>query len=47
MDPETFGFPDWIPGVFTEGFRNWVGLFVFLALAAFLYWDARKAKADA
>jgi len=25
---------------------NWLGLFVFLALAAFLYWDAVKAKAE-
>jgi putative OPT family oligopeptide transporter len=42
VDPETFGFHAWFPGIFTEGFRNWVGLAVFLALAAFLYWDARK-----
>jgi putative OPT family oligopeptide transporter len=47
IDPEAFGFPSWFAGTFTEGFRNWVGLFVFVALAAFLYWDAHKAKAEA
>ena len=46
VDPEGFGFPAWIPGFFTEERRNWIGLFVFCALAAFLYWDARKAKAS-
>lgn len=30
----------------SEGFRNWAGLFVFAALAAFLYWDSCKAKAE-
>ncbi len=29
----------------SEGLMNWTGLFVFLALAAFLYWDSCKAKA--
>jgi hypothetical protein len=47
IDPETFGFHHWFAGIFTEGFRNWVGLLVFCALAAFLFWDARRAKADA
>jgi len=28
------------------GFMNWTGLFIFLALAAFLYWDSCKAKAE-
>lgn len=44
---EGFGFSSWMPGIFTEGFRNWVGLLVFLALSAFLYWDANKAKPEA
>jgi len=43
-DPEAFGFAAWAPGLFTEGFRNWLGLAVFLALAAFLYWDARRVE---
>ncbi len=43
-DPETFGFAALAPGLFTDGFRNWAGLAVFLALAAFLYWDARRVK---
>jgi putative OPT family oligopeptide transporter len=43
-DPETVGFAAWAPGLFTEGFRNWLGLAVFLALAAFLYWDARRVE---
>ncbi|MGC8763556.1 MAG: OPT family oligopeptide transporter [Acidobacteriota bacterium] len=43
-DPEAFGFAAWAPGLFTEGFRNWLGLAVFLALAAFLYWDARRQE---
>ncbi len=47
VNDETFGFSVWMPTVFTDGMRNWLGLFVFLALAAFLYWDARKAKAEA
>jgi putative OPT family oligopeptide transporter len=47
VNDETFGFSVWMPSVFTEDMRNWVGLLVFLALAAYLYWDARKAKADA
>jgi putative OPT family oligopeptide transporter len=46
VSEETFGFQAWVPGLFTDGFRNWAGLVVFLALAAFLYWDARTAKAD-
>lgn len=46
VSEETFGFQAWLPGLFTEGFRNWAGLVVFLALAAFLYWDARKAKVE-
>ncbi len=46
MDPDKFGFSTWVPGLFTEGFRNWVGLLVFLALSAFLYWDANKAKTE-
>jgi len=28
------------------GLPNWLGLFVFIALAAFLYWDATKAKVE-
>jgi putative OPT family oligopeptide transporter len=47
LDPDKFGFGEWFPGVFTPGFQNWIGLFVFVALAAFLYWDARRAKVDA
>jgi uncharacterized oligopeptide transporter (OPT) family protein len=43
-DPEAFGLAAWAPGLFTEGFRNWLGLAVFLALAAFLYWDARRVE---
>lgn len=43
-DPEAFGFAAWAPSLFTEGFRNWLGLVVFLALAAFLYWDARRQE---
>ncbi len=31
--------------IFGDNFRNWLGLFIFLGLAAFLYFDARKAKA--
>ncbi len=31
---------------FSESAQNWAGLVVFLLLAAFLYWDARRAKAD-
>ncbi len=46
VSDEGFGFSAWMPGIFTEGLRNWVGLFVFLALAAFLYWDANKAKPE-
>ncbi|OGH72084.1 MAG: hypothetical protein A3I93_03775 [Candidatus Magasanikbacteria bacterium RIFCSPLOWO2_02_FULL_43_22] len=34
----TFGFSDHV--------RNWLGLAVFLVLAAFLYWDSRRAKAN-
>jgi putative OPT family oligopeptide transporter len=30
----------------SEGFRNWVGLLVFLGLAFFLYWDSKKAKVE-
>jgi hypothetical protein len=26
--------------------KNWVGLFVFVAMSAYLFWDARRAKAD-
>ncbi len=44
QDPETFGFAAWSPALFTEGFRNWMGLAVFLGLAAFLYWDARREE---
>jgi len=29
-----------------EGLRNWLGLIIFLALAAFLYWDSCKARAE-
>jgi putative OPT family oligopeptide transporter len=43
---DDFGLPSWLPGLFTEGFRNWVGLAVFILLACFLYWDARKAKPE-
>ncbi len=46
VDPDTFGFQSWLPGVFTPGFQNWLGLIVFLGLATFLYVDARKAKAE-
>jgi putative OPT family oligopeptide transporter len=30
----------------SEGFKNWLGLFVFLALATWLYWDSKRAKAE-
>lgn len=30
----------------TEGFRNWLGLLVFLGLAYFLYWDSKKAEVE-
>jgi hypothetical protein len=46
VNDETFGFSAWMPGVFTDGMRNWLGLAVFMALAAFLYFDARKAKVE-
>jgi len=46
VNDETFGFTAWMPGVFTDSVRNWLGLGVFLALAAFLYWDANRAKAE-
>jgi putative OPT family oligopeptide transporter len=29
-----------------ESAKNWVGLLVFVALGAFLFWDARKARAE-
>lgn len=44
VNDETFGFAAWMPGLFTESFRNLVGLAVFLALAGFLFWDARREK---
>jgi len=44
IDADTFGFSSWYPNVFTPGMQNILGLIVFLALAAFLYWDAHKAK---
>lgn len=47
VNDETFGFTAWMPDVFTADRTNWLGLLVFLALAAFLYWDARKAQAEA
>ncbi len=30
----------------SESFTNWLGLAVFLGLGAFLFWDARRAKAE-
>ena len=46
VNDETFGFSVWMPGVFSDGMRNWLGLAVFMALAAFLYFDARKARVE-
>ena len=46
-DVDNFGFAAWMPNLFTPERQNWLGLFVFIALAAFLYWDAKKAKVDA
>ncbi len=46
LDPEKFGMGEWFPGVFTPGFQNWIGLVVFMGLAAFLYYDARKARPE-
>lgn len=31
---------------FGDNFRNWLGLIVFAVLAAFLYWDSCRAKAE-
>jgi putative OPT family oligopeptide transporter len=41
---KTLGFVP--PPFLAEGVRNWLGLFVFLALATWLYWDSKKAKAE-
>ncbi len=46
MDADKFGMGDWFPNVFTPGLQNWLGLVVFMGLATFLYWDARKAKLE-
>jgi putative OPT family oligopeptide transporter len=44
INPEKFGFHEWFPNLFTAGLQNWLGLLVFLALCAFLYWDSCRAK---
>jgi putative OPT family oligopeptide transporter len=41
---KTLGFDP--PPFLAEGVRNWLGLFVFLGLATWLYWDSKKAKAE-
>ena len=46
VNDETFGFSVWMPSFFTDGMRNWLGLVVFMGLAAFLYFDARKARVE-
>lgn len=44
---------EWIGGTpragnaaYLDGLGNWIGLFVFVALALFVYWDARRARAE-
>ena len=31
---------------YLDGSGNWIGLLVFFALSAFVYWDARRARAE-
>jgi putative OPT family oligopeptide transporter len=44
---ESMGHPAEEPSAeYLDGWGNWIGLAVFLALSTYLYWDARRAKAE-
>jgi hypothetical protein len=44
---EWMGSPAGAPNpAYLDGLGNWVGLLAFFGLAAFVYWDARRAQAS-